>query len=165
MGGFEHTRIRQSLQSQSDRYRTFCCCQSRLNKTCPHAVPDHHAHSMRVKRTPVTVHKRSPQLSFRQTPTAVSVDSAKQLPQRIPIIRVPGRRRRRRGPLLLRNRRPTMVVLRRRSVAIVCWGRAAHRRAGVVARVVAVVVCTWWRAGLVACWAPAVALFWAVGVL
>jgi hypothetical protein len=94
------------------------------------ALPDHHAHGMRVERAPVTIHKRSPQLSLSQNPTAVPVNSAEQLPQRISIIRVPWRRRRRRRPLLLCDRGSAMETLRWGAVAVVRWRGAAHAVSG-----------------------------------
>lgn len=124
---------------------------------------------MRVKGAPITVDQRRPQLSFSQTPTAVPINGAKQLPQRISIIGIPRRRRRGRGSLLLCNGWSAVKALWRGTIAVVGGRGAAYAvgGAGIVAVVVAVgvVVCAWWGALLlllllfVALRASAVALF------
>lgn len=143
---------------------------SALISVCPceqarRTLPDHHAHSVWIERTPVAVHKRSPQLRFCQATTVISVHRPKQLPQRFAIVCISRRRRCRRRSLHLRNRRSPVVALRRWPLAIVCrWG-AANAGPRVVARVIAVVVCAWRGARVVARWSATVAVFWAVGLL
>jgi hypothetical protein len=52
--------------------------------------PNHHTHRMRIKGTPISIHKRTPQLSLTQLSAAIFVHGPEQLPQRFPIVCVLG---------------------------------------------------------------------------